>query len=103
MINRKAQSVVEYGILIGIVAAAILVMQTYMKRGVQAGIKVSVDEFADQKDFPTDSSYAEEKAYSRNDASSTYNIAPDGGQILSTSDTTKSRSYSILEGEFKVK
>lgn len=40
---RKAQSVIEYAILIGIVASAIMAMQFYIKRGAQGGIKKSVD------------------------------------------------------------
>lgn len=44
MKNTTAQSVIEYAILIGIVASALMAMQVYIKRGVQAGIKVSADE-----------------------------------------------------------
>lgn len=43
MKNTTAQSVIEYAILIGIVASALMAMQVYIKRGVQAGIKVSTD------------------------------------------------------------
>jgi uncharacterized protein (UPF0333 family) len=41
--NRKAQSTAEYAIVIGIVIAAALAMQTYVKRGLQGGIKFAVD------------------------------------------------------------
>ncbi|MDP3723318.1 MAG: hypothetical protein Q8R91_07470 [Candidatus Omnitrophota bacterium] len=38
----------EYAILIGIVTAAIVGMQTYAKRGIQAGIKLAADQLGDQ-------------------------------------------------------
>ena len=44
MMNKKGQSVSEYVMVIGIVAAALLLMQTYIKRGVQMVIKASADE-----------------------------------------------------------
>lgn len=47
-INNKAQSTVEYAIVIGVVVAALVAMQTYVKRGLQAryhdGIQFMVDE-----------------------------------------------------------
>lgn len=46
----KGQSITEYAILIGIVSAAIMGMNVYVKRGVQAGIKQSVDQMASQED-----------------------------------------------------
>lgn len=42
--KRKAQSIAEYAILIGVVASAIMAMNVYIKRGVQAGIKMSIDQ-----------------------------------------------------------
>ncbi len=33
--NRKAQSTLEYAILVAVVVAALITMRTYMKRGVQ--------------------------------------------------------------------
>lgn len=50
MKKSPAQSITEYTILLGIVAAAIMSMNVYLKRGVQAGIKLSVDQFSNQKD-----------------------------------------------------
>ena len=39
----------EYAVLVGIVAAALVTMQTYITRGVQAGIKVAADQLGDQR------------------------------------------------------
>lgn len=37
---RKAQSIIEYALLIAIVAAAFLGMRVYMQRAVQANLKM---------------------------------------------------------------
>lgn|SRR3989338_363044 len=46
----SGQSIVEYGILIGLVSAALISMNTYMKRGLQAGIKIAADSLGNQTD-----------------------------------------------------
>jgi hypothetical protein len=43
--NRKAQNTAEYAILIALVIAAAIGMQTYVKRGVQARVKDSANDF----------------------------------------------------------
>ena len=45
---RKGQSTAEYAIVIGLVIAAALAMQVYVKRGLQAKVKGAVD-FNDTK------------------------------------------------------
>ena len=47
---RRGQSIIEYVILIGVVAAAVLGMQAYAKRGIQAGIKVAADRIGSQQE-----------------------------------------------------
>jgi hypothetical protein len=41
--NKKGQNTAEYAILIALVVAAAVAMQTYVKRGMQGGIKFGVD------------------------------------------------------------
>jgi len=41
--NRKAQTTAEYAILIGLVVAALVAMQTYVKRGLQGRMKDATD------------------------------------------------------------
>jgi hypothetical protein len=43
--NKKAQSTAEYAILIGLVVAALLAMQVYVKRGLNAKMKDATDAF----------------------------------------------------------
>ncbi len=42
-LNKKGQNTAEYAILIALVVAAVVAMQTYVKRSMQAGIKFAVD------------------------------------------------------------
>lgn len=45
---KKAQSTLEYAVLVAIVVAALLSMQIYIKRGLQGGFRVSADNFGEQ-------------------------------------------------------
>jgi len=48
------QSIAEYSILFAVVTAALLAMQVYMKRGIQAAVKHSTDQFGSQDYMETD-------------------------------------------------
>jgi len=41
--NKKAQSTAEYVVVLGLIVAAVVAMQTYIKRGFQSRIKDAVD------------------------------------------------------------
>ena len=43
MLNRKGQNTAEYAILIALIVAGAIAMQTYIKRGFQGGVKYTVD------------------------------------------------------------
>ena len=43
MLNRKGQNTAEYAILIALIVAGAIAMQTYIKRGFQGGVKYGVD------------------------------------------------------------
>ena len=43
MLNRKGQNTAEYAILIALVIAAAVAMQTYVKRGIQGRVADAVD------------------------------------------------------------
>jgi uncharacterized protein (UPF0333 family) len=47
IINRKGQSTLEYAILIIIIIAALVSLQTYIKRGVQGRLKGATDDISD--------------------------------------------------------
>jgi len=44
----------EYVIVVGVVIVALVAMQVYMKRGIQAVIKVAADELGEQENSETD-------------------------------------------------
>ena len=43
--KHKAQSLVEYTVILGVIALAIMSMQVYFKRGIQSLIKVVADDY----------------------------------------------------------
>jgi len=47
-LNRKGQSTLEYAVLIAVVVAALIAMQTYIKRGVQGKFKQASDDIGEQ-------------------------------------------------------
>ncbi len=48
--KRKAQSTLEYAILIVIVIGALITIQTYIKRGIQGRLRQATDDIGDQWD-----------------------------------------------------
>jgi len=50
--SRKAQSTAEYAIIIGVVVGALIVMQTYIKRGIQGRFKDATDGYVESLNNP---------------------------------------------------
>ncbi len=48
--KRRAQSTLEYAVLIVIVIGALLTIQTYVKRGIQGRLRQATDDIGDQFD-----------------------------------------------------
>jgi len=48
--KNSGQNLMEYGLILGVVAIALLTMQTYFKRGIQSVIKVVADDYGPQGD-----------------------------------------------------
>jgi len=46
--NHRAQSLIEYGLILGVVTVALLSMQIYFRRGIQSVVKVTADDFGPQ-------------------------------------------------------
>lgn len=46
---KKAQALIEYAMVIGVVSAAFVAINVYMKRGIQAQIRISADELGRQE------------------------------------------------------
>jgi len=47
-LNKKAQSTLEYAILIFVVVGALIAMQIYVKRGIQGRMRESTDQIGEQ-------------------------------------------------------
>ena len=50
LFNRKGQSTAEYAIVLGLVIAAVIGMQTYVRRGLQGRIRDAVDHVSAEAD-----------------------------------------------------
>lgn len=48
--KNSGQNLMEYGLILGVVAVALITMQTYFKRGIQSVIKVVADDYGPQGD-----------------------------------------------------
>ena len=48
MSNRRGQSMVEYGVLMALVVAALLTMQVYAKRGLSGKVRQAADSIGEQ-------------------------------------------------------
>ncbi|MCK9603366.1 MAG: hypothetical protein M0R66_03310 [Candidatus Omnitrophica bacterium] len=47
-LNKKAQSTLEYALLIGVIVAGLIAMQLYLKRGYQGKLRESSDQIGEQ-------------------------------------------------------
>jgi len=47
-LNKRGQSTLEYGVVIAVVVAALISMQTYVKRGIQGKLRQASDDIGEQ-------------------------------------------------------
>lgn len=48
MLNRKAQSALEYTVLLALIVASLLAMRVYIKRGFQGGFRNAIDQVSEK-------------------------------------------------------
>lgn len=82
---RKAQSTLEYALLIGVVVGALLAMQTYLKRSIQGRMQIIGDQMGDQYD--PDGTYRQENMLVKNARIEEITTNDDGAPITQTSIT----------------
>ncbi len=93
--SRKSQSLIEYSLILAIVGAALVGMQFYMKRGLQAAIKISADQLGSQQgaqvliNFRRQTNSISETRGARAGAVRTQ-VLTDGSQTRNTSTTSTS-------------
>jgi hypothetical protein len=73
MLNKKAQSTLEFCILPALVVAAFLIMWGYLTRAVQRNMRTNTDSFSDEQ---FDSIYSSEEMPSTNYAPPGVDLAP---------------------------
>jgi Flp pilus assembly pilin Flp len=84
--KKTAQSVMEYAVLIGLIGAAIIAMQTYVKRGLQGKIATAVDS---EWNAPQYEPYYLQSARETERTGNSYtNIAGEGAGYSSTQNVT---------------
>ena len=101
---RKGQSTAEYAIVIGLVIAAAVAMQIYVKRGLQGKVKDAVD-YNDAgssavlgKTTQYEPYYQQSTMTATRSASDTENTATGGGVVRSTSDTSTRTGSQTVTG-----
>lgn len=94
-INRKAQSTLEYVVLVAVIVAGLVTMQHYVKRGVQGKFKSSADDLGEQFD---PEGYTESYNYdSSYDQTETVEVGGITTTDLNDSTSTKTNYKSALE------
>lgn len=79
--NRKGQSITDYAIVLGVVTVVLMSMSTYMKRGIQARIKDSADEFSDGVQYKGfDDGVVMKSEYVTAGVEKTTDVVRDGGE-----------------------
>ena len=95
---RKAQSTLEYALVVAVVVGALLAMQVYVKRGIQGRLKTATDDIGDQYS----PGYTESVITVEIDSDSTETL--DGGVTEFESDVNQTReeetTISAFEDEY---
>lgn len=97
-LGRRAQSTLEYALLIAVVVGALVAMQVYMKQGVQGKLKESGDQIGKQFD-PASYEYSWQDASSGTTITTEERVGGAGATGDTTSDTTASETVTRSEHE----
>jgi hypothetical protein len=95
--KTKAQSILEYAVVFGIVAAAIGAMQLYFRRGISATIKTVADLVGDQRDGQEIDPLKGTKSSSQTDqttSSKTQTVVEAGDTVRTSYETTSNATGS---------
>ncbi len=84
-LNKKGQSTLEYGVVIAVVVAGLLLMQNYIKKGVQGKLKESADDIGSQ--YATN---ATSRTFSNSSTNSTTNTSAGDNPVTNSTIYQKS-------------
>lgn len=93
--NKKAQSTLEYAIIVAVVVGALLMMQIYVKRGLQGRLRSSTDSIGDQYSAGNVTS----KYITEEEQSKTRERFGTGGGFSDTTDKGVTKTEIITAGE----
>lgn len=106
LLNKKGQNTAEYAILIGVIVAAAIAMQVYVRRGMQARVKDAVD-YSKTSDttgvFNTsqyEPYYSDTSFLTTQDASQTESLAIGGSQQRNIANEYVSRTGTSVTGNW---
>jgi uncharacterized protein (UPF0333 family) len=91
-LNKKGQNTLEYAIIIAVIVAALIAMQSYIKRGIQGRMKASTDDIGEQFSAQNTSGTTQTNL----NATSTETISG-GAQSTTATDTTQTQTKSVSE------
>jgi uncharacterized protein (UPF0333 family) len=97
-LNKKAQSTLEYAVIIAVVVGALLAMQAYIKRGISGRLRTASDDIGEQ--FSAGYSNI---TLSTNTTMSTNETATGGALPLTTTVTTQSQNRQSAEDVLALK
>lgn len=98
--TKRGQSVLEYAILMVIIIAALLTLQTYIKRGISGRLKSATDDIGDQYSMATAANYYKiVTTNSRTQENSTSGVATTG-LVHDTIQTTNRVIGTNTDGEY---
>ena len=92
---KRAQSLLEYSVVLGVVVSVFFAMQTYVKRSIQAGIKISADQLGTQEEGLPEANPREDMVQTGSSSSNpsiptdtqrTYTVSPGGNSRAGVSE-----------------
>ena len=97
--QRRGQSTLEYGVIIGVVVAALIAVQAYVKRGLQGKMRQATNEIGEQySPGNTTSSYTTETKVESNESTAADASDPLKPVTVSTSSQLQDRTGSEQVG-----
>jgi len=90
--RRKGQTTLEYGVIIAVVVAGLVAMQSYIKRSMQGRLKQSADDIGEQYSPDTSSS-----TYTITTTMNTTETVTGGSNPTTSSNTTQTQSRTVTD------
>lgn len=98
--DKRGQNTLEYALLIGVVVAALIGMQVYMKKGIQGKLKEGTDEIGKQFD-PTTFNTAWKTTGVGNTSNTETRVAAATGAVGGNITTNVTTSETVTKNEYE--